>query len=112
MKLKQRVEQAEKAVGVDHENVQLALIIRREFGDDDTVPHFPEPIEEWATLKAEIEQSQRRQVPCVFVEDPFAEYEARHGLEPGVISKHPLCGKVPFQELLAAATIQTQKREA
>jgi hypothetical protein len=49
-----------------------------------------------------MDEAQRTRLPCVFVGDPFVEYVARHGLEPGTLAKHELRGKVPFAELLAA----------
>lgn len=47
-------------------------------------------------------------LPQVSIVNPFAEYEARHRLEPGMLAKHELRGKVPFAELLAMATVRGQ----
>jgi hypothetical protein len=84
------------------------IIIHVEFGGGDLIPHFPEPIEEWVTLRRNIEESREKDLPCIIIENSFAEYEARHGLPPGMLSEHKLCGKVPFVELLSAATAQMQ----
>jgi hypothetical protein len=104
MNLKQRIEKAEKAAGIKQEKDQPVIIVYLEFGSSDRIPHFPEPVEEWVTVKRRMEESRREQLPCVVINDPFAEYEARHGLEPGILSNHALRGKVSFEQLLAAAT--------
>ena len=49
-------------------------------------------------------------LPQVSIVNLFAEYEARHGLEPGMLAKHQLRGKVLFAELLTAATGRTPDR--
>jgi hypothetical protein len=105
MKLKQRIEKAEEAVGVGQEKAARMIIIMLEFADDGTLPHFEEPYEEWETFKAE-EKKCRHEAYRVFEPHPFREYEARHGLKPGTLSEHELRGKVPFAELLAVATSQ------
>jgi hypothetical protein len=104
MNVKQRIEKAEKAVGITQEKDPPVIIVHLEFGSSDLIPHFPEPVEEWATVKRKLEESRRERLPCVVINDPFAEYEARHGLEAGTLSKHALRGKVPFEQLLATAT--------
>jgi hypothetical protein len=104
MNLKQRIEKAEKVVGINQEKDQPVIIVHLEFGSSDRVPHFPEPVEEWVTVKQKLEESRREQLPCVVINDPVAEYEARHGLEPGTLSNHALRGKASFEKLLAAAT--------
>jgi len=80
-----------------------AIIICTDWSPDDKVPHFPEPVSEWLTVTEEREAAVKNRLPQVSIANPFAEYEARHGLEPGTLTKHPLHGKVPFNELLAAA---------
>jgi len=69
----------------------------------DVVPHFPEPVEEWLTRKKALKEAEQMLLPCIFIANPWSEYEARHGREPGTLAKHELCGKVPFAELLTAA---------
>jgi hypothetical protein len=46
-------------------------------------------------------------LPYIVEANPLTEYETRHGLEPGTLTKHELRGKVPFAELLAQATGRT-----
>ncbi len=104
--IERRIERAERAVGIEEEN-RPVNIVRVEYGSDDTFPRFPEPVEQWVTLQRAIDESQRRRVPCVFITDPFTEYELHHGLQPGTLAKHELRGKVPFAEQLAAATRRT-----
>jgi len=106
MNIERRIERAERYVGVKEED-QPAIIISVEYGDDDTLPHFPEPIGQWATLRKARDESRRARVPCVFIPDPYAEYELRHGLEPGTLANHELRGRVPFDRLLEAATART-----
>lgn len=102
--LQRRIERAERTVGVESgPSLVPALSILFDWGGDDTVPHFPEPVEEWVTRRRALEQAERARLPYIFIADPYAEYEARHGLEPGTLAKHELRGKVPFAELLAAA---------
>jgi hypothetical protein len=104
MSIERRIERAEKAVGIEGEPVTVpAVIISVYWGRDDTLPHFPEPVAEWVTLQKARDEACRARQPCIFEPNPFAEYEARHGLEPGTLAQHPLRGKVPFAELLAAA---------
>jgi hypothetical protein len=108
MNLRQRIQKAEKATGIDHEEALPKMVISCEYGREDFLPHFPEPIEEWVTLKAQVEHSRRHHLPIIILPDPFAEYEARYGLESGTLGKHALHGKVSFAELLALATGQSQ----
>jgi len=100
--IERRIEKAERFVGVKEEEPAV-VILGLEFGE--MVPHFPEPADEWLTFKKALEETRRlRQCALIFQANPWHEYEARHGLEPGTLANHELCGKVPFAELLAVAT--------
>lgn len=108
MNIERRIEKAEKAVGIQAEPVTLpAIIISVDWGADDALPHFPEPVSEWVTVARERGIAVQNQLPHISVVNPSTEYEARHELEPGTLAKHELCGKVPFAELLATATGRT-----
>jgi len=104
MSIQRRIERAEKAIGIQDKPVVIPNPIISNSYDEGTAPHFPEPAEEWLTLRETVETSRRQSVPGVLFPDPFAEYEARNGLEPGILAQHPMCGKVPFAELLTTAT--------
>jgi len=106
MSIESRIRKAEELVGVEAR--PLPVIIIWPPPDDVTMPHFPEPGEQWTTLQRALDEARRARVPCLFVADPYKEYEARHGLEPGTLSKHELCGKVPFAALLEQATGRPQ----
>jgi len=106
MNLENRIRKAEELVGVEGRTVPVLIIWPPH--DDVTMPHFPEPDERWITEQRALDEARRARVPCLFVADPYKEYEARHGLEPGTLSKHELCGKVPFAELLEKATGRPQ----
>ncbi|MCX5644379.1 MAG: hypothetical protein NTZ17_06800 [Phycisphaerae bacterium] len=111
MNIERRIEKAEKAVGIEAEPVTLTvIIISVDWDADETLPHFPEPVAEWVTLQKAMDEAERTRLPCVFEPNPFAEYEARHGLEPGTLAKHELRGKVPFAELLRATTGRTDEQ--
>ena len=106
MDIERRIERAEKAIEIEAGPVTVpAIIICKHWSPDDKVPHFPEPVSEWLTVTKEREAAVRDRLPQLSIANPFAEYEARHGLEPGTLTKHPLCDKVPFDELLAAAVL-------
>jgi hypothetical protein len=103
--IERRIERAERFAGVKEDEL-VVLILRLDSGD--TVSHFPEPAAEWLMFKRALEETRRlHQHVCIFQTNPWSEYKARHGLEPGTLAKHELCGKVPFAELLAAATGHT-----
>lgn len=105
MKIERRIQKAERAVGIEGEPVNVpSITICMDWSTDETVPHFPEPVEGWVTRKAAFKQVEGTLLPRIFIADPWSEYEARHGLEPGTLTSHELRGKVPFTELLAAAT--------
>jgi len=104
MNIERRIEKAEKAVGIQAEPVTIpGITICTDWSTDNKVPHFPEPVSEWLTVTKEREAAVKNRLPQISIANPFAEYEARHGLAPGTLTKHPLRGKVPFDELLAAA---------
>ncbi len=113
MSIKQRIERAEKAVGIGGKRANAPTIIffATNCGRDDTMPHFPEPVEQWVTVKETATgETEQTSLPRILFADPWLEYETRHGLKPGTLSQHELRGKVPFAELLAAATGQTQSQ--
>lgn len=102
--IERRIERAERVVGVKDEE-PIVFVLSLDFGE--TAPHFAEPTAKWLTFKrAMAEMRQAHEHACIFQTNPWEEYEARHGLEPGMLAKHELRGKVPFAELLAAATGQ------
>ena len=99
--LERRIERAERSAGLKEEE-PVVLVLTLDFGE--TAPQFPEPADQWLTFKKALEETQRlQQHACIFQTNPWSEYEARHGLEPGTLAKHEPCGKVPFVELLVAA---------
>ena len=99
MGLENRVRKLEDRLGVREDRLPAPpiVVIRRPY-DDANIPHFPEPIEQWETFR----QRYRTGMLLMFQPDPFAEYELRHELEPGTLTEHPECAKVPFEELLQA----------
>jgi hypothetical protein len=100
--IERRVRKAEDLVGIDDKDVPV-MIICLEHGD--AAPRFDDPVEEWLIYGKAYAEARRTGAPFIVVEpDPWNEYEMRHGLEPGTLSKHPLKGEVPFEELLAQAT--------
>jgi len=106
--IERRIERAEELVDVKDE--LPCVFIRRLAYDEATIPHFPEPVEDWVTFRESYSEAKRTGMPFLAIApDPYAEYEARHELEPGTLSKHELCGKVPFEQLLAAATTQRKR---
>ncbi len=109
MSIERRIEKAERAVGIEAEPVTIpAITICGDGEADDTLPQFSEPVSEWVTVARERDVAVQRLLPQGSIVNPFAEYEARHGLEPGMLAKHELRGKVPFAELLAMATVRGQ----
>jgi hypothetical protein len=111
MSIERRIAKAEKVIGIKGEPVLVpAIIICVDWSTDDKLPGFPEPVSEWATVARERDVAMQNLLPQVSIANLFAEYEARHGLEPGTLTEHDLRGKVPFAELLAAATGRTRDR--
>lgn len=106
MTIESRLRRVEGLAGIEDRPLP-ALVIRPPY-EQATIPHFPESPEPWITELRALDEARRTRTPCIFVADPYKEYEARHGLEPGTLSKHELCGKVPFAELLGKATGQPQ----
>ncbi len=103
--IQRRIENAERRMGIrDREEPIPGIVLFLDHCQDATAPHFPEPVQEWATYRAAREEAEQKRAPMVFMADPWCEYEVRHGLEPGTLTEHELCGTVPFAELLAAAT--------
>jgi hypothetical protein len=108
MSIEQRIRNAERRAGIETKGTVIpAITVQLDYGDGDTVPHFLGPVDQWVTRKRAVEEAEQRLLPCIFFANPWSEYEARHGLEPGTLAKHELCGKVPFAELLTAATGRT-----
>lgn len=106
--IERRIERAEEAVGIQGKPVVVpGIILCLDQDCDDTVPHSPEPLSEWVTVQGARDLAERTELPYIIQANSFAEYEARHGLEPGTLTKHELRGKVSFVELLAAATGRT-----
>jgi hypothetical protein len=103
--IQRRIENAERRMGIrDREEPIPGIVFFMDYCQDTTAPHLPEPVEEWATLRAAQEEAKQKRVPMIFMADPWREYEVRHGLEPGTLTEHEFRGKAPFAELLAAAT--------
>ena len=101
MTIQTRLKKLEGKLGVKEE--EPAILIIELAHDEATVPHFSEPVEQWLAHHDAYAQAKRTGLPFIVVEpDPIAEYELRHELEPGTLSEHELCGKVPFDELLKA----------
>jgi hypothetical protein len=108
MSIERRIAKAEKAVGIQAEPVTIpAIIICVDWSTDDKLPHFPEPVSEWVTVVRERDIAVQSLLPQISIANPFAEYEARHGLEPGTLTNRELRGKVPFADLLVAAKGRT-----
>ena len=106
--IERRIVQAERAVGIEGKPALVpGIIFCPDESFHESFPHFPEPVSEWVTVRRARDQAERTGLPCIIQADPCTEYEARHGLEPGTLSRHELRGKVPFAELLAAATGRT-----
>lgn len=109
MNIERRIE---KAAGIEREPEMVpVLIIGEDESADETLPPYLGPVGKWMTLRTSLEEARQLRQPCVFVGDPFAEYEARHGLTPGTLTEHELRGKVPFAELLAVAAGQAPEQE-
>jgi hypothetical protein len=88
MSIERRIAKAEKAVGIEGQPVTIpAIIICLDWGTDGTLPHFPEPVSEWVTVVRERDIAVQNRLPHISVANPFAEYEARHGLEPGPLAE-------------------------
>jgi hypothetical protein len=86
--IERRIAKAEKAVGIEGEPVTIpAIIICVDWGTDGTLPHFPEPVSEWVTVVRERDIAVQNRLPHISVANPFAEYEARHGLEAGTLAE-------------------------
>jgi hypothetical protein len=105
--IRRRIDQVEKALGLEGSPVVipiLSIALAPKAPDDDTVPRFPEPVEMWASYRSAVEQSVRSRMPCLFIANPFREYEVRHKLPEGSLSTHPLAGKVSFETLLGLIT--------
>jgi hypothetical protein len=104
MSIETRVRKIEAMLGVKKDEEPLVAIICISH-DEAHIPHFPEPVQEWVTFQAAYAEAKRARQPCLtFMPDPYAEYEARHGLEPGRLTGHPMKGQVPFAELLEPVT--------
>jgi hypothetical protein len=108
MSIERRIQKAERTVGIHTKPAVIPGLIMCRPYKEGVAPHFPEPADEWLTLRETVENSRRQLLPCILWPAPFAEYEVRYGLEPGTLANHPLCGKVPFAELLASATGQAE----
>jgi len=106
--IERRIEHAERAVGIEGKPVVIpGIILCWDRGFDEAIPHFPEAVSEWVTVQRARDQAEQTELLYIVEANPFTEYEARHGLEPGTPAKHELRGKAPFAELLAAATGRT-----
>jgi len=109
--IQRRIEKAEKAVGVQAETLPPIVVRLNGGADERFMPQFSEPEEEWVTQRDALQDVKPGELPPVLEVCPFAEYETRHGLEPGTLTGHPLCGKVPFADLLEAATGSAPEQE-
>jgi hypothetical protein len=75
MNIERRIQRAEKLIGIEEEERPTLNLCLPD--GDDTVPHFPEPVTDWVTLQRAKNEARRQHVPCLFIADPHAEYEAR-----------------------------------
>ncbi len=107
MNLEKRVEKLEGIFGVkEREPLVVVIQLQRE---EATMPQFAEPVEQWRIYRDAYAKAKHSGLPFLAIDpDPFAEYELRHGLEPGTLSAHHLRGKVPFEALLKAAGCQPE----
>ena len=107
MNLEQRIRKLEEKVGLENKEPTMIVIVIRPT-DKATEPHFEEDVGQWVTYGQTYNEERRSGTyPCIFIADPFTEYEVRHGLEPGTLANHPLKGQVVFDKLLAQATGET-----
>jgi hypothetical protein len=103
--ISRRLEDIEKKLSIGTEKTVIHTIVHSKFREG-TAPDIPETYEDWITYKAALKESieSGKKIGTeilVFVVDPFAEYEARNGLQAGTLSRHELKGKVAFEKLLA-----------
>jgi len=111
MDVKKRIRKLEETVGVEDKEPLMVVVVLQP-ADEATEPHFAESVREWLTYRAACDEAKRRRTSVsLFISNRFTEYEVRHGLKPGTLSKHPLKGEVPFDELLAKATGQRAENE-
>lgn len=110
-----RLEGIEKQLNAGREKKVIHLIMGLA-SQDCTAPDIPEPYEDWITYKAVLEKAVKRGEETglevlLFVVDPFREYEVRNNLPEGILSKHELKGKIPFDQLLEKATKSNEKQQ-
>jgi hypothetical protein len=79
------------------------------------LPDVPEQVKDWVTYqsaqKETVESGKRSGIEMLlFIADPFIEYEKRNNLPDGILSKHELKRKIPFNKLLEKATKSNQKQ--
>ena len=109
-----RLGRIEKRLSIGQETRPLHVVVDATY-QEGTAPDIPEPYEDWITynraLKEAVEKGKESGLELLlFFVDPWREYEARHNLPEGMLSRHELKGKIPFGQLLEKATISNEKQ--
>ena len=64
--IERRIEQAEKAVHIGGKPAIIpGIIYCTHQGSTNTVPHFPEPVSEWVTVRQARDQAERTELPYI-----------------------------------------------
>jgi len=108
-----RLDKIEKQLSVGKKPEVLYMILGFDYPEG-TTPYDTESYQEWETYKAEVDRaveiSKETGLGFVLFEvDPFREYEVRHNLPEGILSKHKHAGKIPFYLLAKATKIDQQQ---
>lgn len=112
-----RLNKIEKKLSIAKQPKVEYITVHLPFKEGTAPPNFPpETYKTWATYKQEeaemIKLSKETGLAIfMFWVDPFKEYEVQNNLPEGILSKHELKGKIPFDKLLERTTKSNEKQQ-
>ena len=109
--LERRIKAIEREISKQENQVLTILKVKRKwFVEGATPPGIDEPVEDWITYKKALEKHEKQYgAVCLFIIDPFKEYEAQHDMPEGTFEKTGLKGQIPFQELLEKVKMEQNR---
>ena len=103
MTIRTRLKKLEDRLDVNREKTITLIITHPTPYCNEPALCFLEPVKEWLTCRDAVEEGRRTGRPVMLIPDPLAEFEVRHGLQPGTLTEHPQRQTISFSELLALA---------
>lgn len=102
MSLRDRIRALERRLPVH--DPEPPFFVRYVAGGPETEPPDLGPVEDWLTVREQLALPMEPGTCArIAYADAFEEYEQRNALPAGILSDHPLHGRVAFDELLRTA---------